>query len=251
MSDADTPAAMPSPPALERLLGEGRVALFLDFDGTLVELAPTPDSIEVAPDLATRLGALARRLGGACAIVSGRGLDDIAGHLGTALPVAGAGSHGSDIRNAAGQPVGPAPSPVPPEIAQAMREHAAREGLDYETKPHGAALHFRKNPAKGPAAIAFAHDLAARHGWAAQDGKAVVEVVAGHTGKGHAVRALMATEPFAGARPLFIGDDLTDENGFSAVAELGGAGVLVGDRTPSAAHFALPDVASVHRWLGL
>jgi trehalose 6-phosphate phosphatase len=84
-----------------------------------------------------------------------------------------------------------------------------------------------------------------------QGGKNVVELVSRGANKGAAVEALMATEPFAGARPVFIGDDLTDEAGFEACLALGGTAIIVGDRTPTAAAYRLPDVTTVHDWLGL
>jgi trehalose 6-phosphate phosphatase len=131
-----------------------------------------------------------------------------------------------------------------------MRDFASAEGLGFEMKPHGAALHYRENPAKGEAAHAFAAELATAHGWATQSGKCVVELVEGQSDKGSAVRAFMQAAPFAGARPFFFGDDLTDEQGFAACAAEGGAGVLVGERPDTVAGYALPDVASVHLWLG-
>lgn len=242
---------LPSPPLLEELFAQGPLALFLDFDGTLVELAPTPDAIVPRAGLAGALGELSEQFGGACAIVSGRALDDIAHHLGGTLPIAGAGSHGADVRDAGGAPLGAAPGALPPAIEFAMRSFAETEGLGFEVKPHGAALHYRENPAKAEAAHAFADQLAADHGWVTQSGKCVVELVEGRADKGSAVRTFMGAEPFAGARPIFIGDDLTDEKGFADCADMGGFGILVGERANTAAQHQLPNVASVHRWLGL
>jgi trehalose 6-phosphate phosphatase len=136
-------------------------------------------------------------------------------------------------------------------IEERLRSFAAQEGLDYEHKPHGGALHYRSAPDLGPKALAFASLLAAEHGWTVQSGKCVVELVAKGANKGSAVHALMQTAPFVGARPFFLGDDLTDEAGFGACAELGGAGVLVGSPRETAARYQLPDVASVHQWLEL
>lgn len=249
MPSATAPGA---PPPLVSLIEAGKVALFLDFDGTLVELAPGPDAIRPLPDLGARLAALAARLGGACAIVSGRAIGDIEKHIGP-LPIAAAGSHGSDIRAADGSALGSdaGPTGLPPEIEAQLRGYAAREDLDYEHKPHGGALHYRRNPEHGPRAHAFAQALAAEHGWAAQGGKFVVELVAKDANKGSAVAAFMARAPFAGARPLFLGDDLTDEAGFRACQEAGGAGIIVGERPETCADHALADVAAVHHWLEL
>ncbi|MEM6475837.1 MAG: trehalose-phosphatase [Pseudomonadota bacterium] len=247
---AEGQVSLPTPPSLESLLQEGPVALFLDFDGTLVELAPGPDQIEPIADLNAKLVQMAERLGGRCAIVSGRAIADIESHIGE-ISLAAAGSHGSDVRSADGRALGEAPTGLPAALEAELRSYASENAIDYEAKPHGGALHYRSNPQAGEAAQAFAQDLAARHGWSAQSGKCVVELVAGKADKGTAVRALMQEEPFAGARPIFIGDDLTDEKGFAACNEAGGAGILVGTREPTCAQYQLPNVASVHQWLGL
>lgn len=240
----------PAPPPLASLLASGRVALFLDFDGTLVELAPGPDAIAPLLDLCVRLDRLSARLGGACALVSGRAIADIERHTG-ALPVAAAGSHGSDIRLADGRSCGEPAQGLPEPIEAELRAFAEAQNLDYEQKPHGGALHYRRNPEYGPRAHAFAQGLAATHGWAVQSGKCVVELVAGHANKGSAVATLMELSPFADAMPIFIGDDLTDEAGFQTCQQLGGAGILVGDRQDSCADYAITDVAGVHQWLEL
>lgn len=237
-----------TPPSLASVLAEGRVALFLDFDGTLVELASGPDAITPRADLAARLEALAERLGGTCAIVSGRAIADIERHIGL-LRVAAAGSHGSDIRTASGEKLGEGAKALPQAIEQALREFAQTNALDYEHKPHGGALHYRSAPERGAEAHAFAEALAAEHGWAAQSGKCVVELVAPDANKGSAVATLMASEPFAGAQPLFLGDDLTDEAGFAACKRLGGKGILVGTARETQADYHLPDVTLVHNWL--
>jgi len=242
---------LPPPPTLDELTAAGPLALFLDFDGTLVEIASTPDSIAVPADLAARLAALSARFGGALALVSGRSIGDLERFLGAGLPIACAGSHGSEIRLADGSALGSAPVCVPETITAKMRDYAAAHELGLEEKPHGAALHYRSNPENGPAARDFAQSLAQEHGWIAQDGKSVVELVASQADKGQAVRALMETAPFAGKLPVFIGDDLTDEHGFAAGKELGGFGILVGKREPTEASHALSGVLHVHRWLGI
>ena len=187
---------------------------------------------------------------GALALVSGRAISDIEKHIG-AVPVAAAGWHGADIRLADGESVGNPPTALPEEMEAALRYFAAETGLEYERKPHGGALHYRSYPDQEDTAKAFAYQLAKENGWVVQHGKCVSELVAGHSNKGTAVEALMEKAPFAGTKPLFIGDDLTDEKGFAACEASGGGGILVGDRTPTAAHYRLPDVSSVHRWLGL
>nr|WP_298927056.1 trehalose-phosphatase [uncultured Erythrobacter sp.] len=226
------------------------MSLFLDFDGTLVELAPGPDDIRPRSGMADDLAALSQRLDGRAAIVSGRGLSDIEQHIGP-LPIAGAGSHGSDIRSADGNTLGEGAHGLPEAIERELRAFASDNSLDYEHKPHGGALHYRSKPQAGEAAHAFAEQLAHKHGWAAQSGKCVVEIVAKSANKGSAVATFLQVSPFAGSRPFFIGDDLTDEAGFAACAKAGGGGILVGDRTDTCAAYRLPDVSSVHEWLEL
>lgn len=239
-----------SPPPLATMLQSGPVALFLDFDGTLVELAPGPDAIQPAENLSARLARLSDRLEGRCALISGRAIVDIERHLGK-LPVAAAGSHGTDRRGSDGRALGPGPASLPSELEERLRAFAGREGLLYEDKPHGGAIHYRGKPECEEAARAFAQDLATESGWVVQHGKYVVELVADHSGKGGAVAAFMKEAPFAGARPFFLGDDLTDEAGFEMCKQLGGAGILVGERDETKAQYCLPDVAAVHSWLEL
>ncbi|MDJ0643206.1 MAG: trehalose-phosphatase [Erythrobacter sp.] len=246
----DSGIGLRPPPTFSSLLDGGPVALFLDFDGTLVELASGPDAIAPRADLAERLSGLGERLAGRCALVSGRSIADIETHIGS-IPIAAAGSHGLDIRAATGEPLGDPPEGLPPVIERELREFAAEHDIDYEAKPHGGALHYRSNLTRGADANRFAEMLALSHGWSAQRGKCVVELVAKEANKGSAVFTLMQTAAFAGARPFFVGDDLTDEAGFVASADLGGAGIVVGDREPTKARFRLPDVSSVHEWLDL
>ncbi|MEM7666727.1 MAG: trehalose-phosphatase [Pseudomonadota bacterium] len=246
----DSIHGLATPPPLELLLQGGPVSLFLDFDGTLVELAPTPDSIEPVEGLAAKLARLSERIEGRCALVSGRAVSDIESHIGK-VAIAAAGSHGADIRTASGVMLGDAPTGLPFAIERDLRAFADEHSLDYEAKPHGGALHYRSNPEREEAALAFADALAAENGWAAQSGKCVVELVAGTADKGSAVFAFMREKPFSGSRPIFIGDDLTDEKGFAACRDLGGYGFLVGERGETCAQCQLPDVASVHHWLGL
>ena len=128
---------------------------------------------------------------------------------------------------------------------------AARPGLEYEAKAFGGALHYRAAPELEDAAIAFAERQALLHGLWLKPGKCVVELVNRGADKGGAVRAFMEEEPFAGALPVFVGDDLTDEDGFRAVGELGGFGVIVGARAGTLARHSLESPAKVLEWLEL
>ena len=241
---------LPAPPALDALLKERRIALFLDFDGTLVEIAETPDGIEVPDDLVQRICALEERLGGALAVVSGRAIDDLESHTG-ALRVACAGSHGSDCRAAGGGNVGEPPADLSAEIRQEIADFAGSEGFRLEEKTHGAALHYRSDPSLEGRGLRFAERMADEHGVIVKRGKCVIEFVASEASKASAVQAFMAEPPFAGAIPVFIGDDVTDEDGMRAATEMGGFGVAVGERESENARYALASPAAVHHWLGL
>lgn len=244
-------AALAPPPSLDELTRQGPTALFLDFDGTLVAIAPGPDAIEVPRSLGGQLQALADRFDGRVAIVSGRSLVDLDRHIGPAA-IAMAGSHGAERRLADGAMLGDGPVRFPDAVGDAVRDYAVRhDGVEPEAKSFGAALHYRAAPDAREAVIAFAKDLAVRHDLVLKHGKSVVELTARDAGKGHAVQALMAHDVFAGALPVFIGDDITDEDGFRAAGGSGGFGILVGERSPSAARYALADPAAVHHWLGL
>lgn len=222
------------------------LALFLDFDGTLVEIAETPDGIYVADDLAHRLEGLSRRLGGRLALVTGRAIADIHGHLGRAT-IATVGSHGAEFDAAA-------------ETVESLSESAAAAitaladqwpRLLVETKPHGVAIHYRQEPGAASAVLTVMDDIAAKDGLAVRHGKMVVELGPPHANKGAAVERLMALPPYAGTTPIFVGDDVTDEDGFTAAIAAGGHGILVGDPRPTAAHYRLSGPEEVHRWLNL
>ena len=239
-----------APPPLASLMEQGRVALFLDFDGTLVGIAPEPGAIDVPPDLASKLYALEERLGGRLALITGRALDDLESHLGE-VSLCRAGSHGASRMRRDGSRLGEAPHGLPDEAVTALRDYAATEDLYYETKTHGGALHFRGKPDRAESTIAFARKVAAAHDLCVTSGKGVAELVRPGANKGGAVRAFMAEDPFAGATPIFVGDDVTDEDGMAAAIEFGGFGIAVGERHCEIARYALANVATVHQWLDL
>lgn len=237
---------LPSPPPLAELAARCRVALFLDFDGTLVEIADTPGGIHVPVGIPAQLAALHRRLDGRMAIVSGRAIADVRSHLGVPglLMV---GSHGAEIGEAAA---------ARSTLSDASRADIAAltagwPGLLVETKPLGIAIHYRQEPDAAPTVLKVMDGMAAREGLAARRGRMVVELGPKSADKGTALARLMAAAPFAGATPLFVGDDLTDEDGFAAARRAGGYGILVGDMRPTAARFRLPGPLQVHRWLTL
>jgi len=224
-------------------------ALFLDFDGTLVELAETPDSIRVSPDLGPLLERLRRRLDGRLAIVSGRSLADLERHI-PASGIAFSGSHGLELRLPEGTSL-PLSVPIGLDDVRARVDAfaAGDEGLLVEEKPAGIALHYRRAPDLESQVVSFMAALAEETGLLVQGGKMVAELRPAGPTKGDAIRALMAEPAFAGARPVVVGDDLTDEDAFDAAADLGGAGVLVGPPRPTSAAWRIDDVAGVARWL--
>jgi trehalose 6-phosphate phosphatase len=240
---------LPAPPPLASLLADGPVALFLDFDGTLVEIADGPDAVAVPHLLASGLERLAMRLGGALALVTGRSIDNLHNFLGP-LALHLAGSHGADVRSPCGTQLREG-APLPTVVADALGCFAAASGLLYERKAHGGALHYRVRPDLEEEAYRFATGLAEAHGLATKAGKCVVELVWPGADKGGAVDLLSLRPPFAGAAPVFIGDDVTDEDGFAACTRHGGFGIAVGERFSAAARYSLATVKDVHAWLEL
>lgn len=234
------------PPALCRL---APAALFLDFDGTLVELAEAPDAIAVPGGLTPLLDRLFERLDGRLAIVSGRAVHDLRRHLG-GLAVVLSGSHGAELHYPDGRSIPVSAAPGLAEARESIRRFAAGgDGLLVEDKPVGVALHYRLAPERAEEVDIFIEALAERHGLALMRGKMVAELRPGGSDKGSALRRLMGEPPFAGARPVFVGDDLTDEDAFRAAVSLGGEGVLVGPARPSAARWRLDGVVAVTEWL--
>ena len=236
--------ALLAPPPAELLDG---ASLFLDFDGTLVEIAERPDAVAVDARLNRLVRGLAARLDGRIAIVSGRGAAEIDALFGGAGFAIG-GSHGAELRHGR-EVIGPGrPAALDDALARMRAFAAGTPGVIVEAKPLGAGLHFRGAPHAEEVCRAFAGELADATGLTLQQGKMVFELRAPGD-KGAAIAALMALPPFAGSRPTFLGDDLTDEPGFAAAARLGGAGVLVGPARNTAARYRLPDVPAVLGWL--
>lgn len=247
------PDNFPALPAAPDLTAVAEISLFLDFDGTLVDIAERHDAVVVEPSLGRLIAALADRLGGRVAVVSGRSADDILSYLGIegTAPFAIAGSHGLELRWSDGRSEAPArPGGLDEAIAAFEALAETHPGVVVEEKPFGTALHYRQAPDAGPACDALAEEVSARTGFAIQHGKMVVELRALGADKGDAVHRFMAEPPMAGTQPVFIGDDLTDEAGFRAAEEMGGWGVLVGGPRATTARYRLAGVHEVHKWLG-
>lgn len=227
-------------------------ALFLDFDGTLVPIAPRPQDVCVPAWVLPSLRDLSTRLEGALAIVSGRPLaqlDDFLAPL--RLPCAGA--HGAEWRGASGRVRRQLDDPPPTVVHAARVLVAVHSGLILETKPSGFSLHYRARPELESecrdtlfAALAALPDASVVWQWL--HGHCVFELKQRSVSKGLAVRALLAQAPFAGRQPVFVGDDLTDEDGIAAVQAAGGFGVRVGGGA-SQARYRLTNTDAVGAWL--
>jgi trehalose 6-phosphate phosphatase len=223
-------------------------SLFLDFDGTLVELAEHPEAVQVASRTVTLLDRLGDMLEGRLALISGRPVAQLRQWL--AAPVTIVGSHGIEYDWRDGRAAAVTTPAALEDVRKAMEAWAAQQpGIVVEDKPLGIALHFRQRPGAEQACVALARDLAKRHGLQVQPGKMMIEVRVGGGDKGTALRTLMREPEMAGTRPVFMGDDHTDEPGFAAAAELGGAGVLVGPARATAASYRLDGVGSALEWL--
>ncbi len=227
-------------------------AYFLDVDGTLIDLAETPDAVHVDAALLGVLARLQRASGGALALASGRALAFLDGRLGALrLPIAG--QHGLERRDASGRVHAHATPPAAKAaIKQALAPVLARHpGLLLEDKGLTLALHYRR----APRLASYAHRLmaglasAAGAGLELQRGKRVAEIKPAGVDKGTAIAEYLTEPPFRGRRPVFIGDDLNDEHGFAEVNKRDGVSVKVG-KGSSCARYRLRDVAAVRRWLG-
>lgn len=229
-------------------LSARRSALFLDFDGTLAELASRPDAVQVPNDLPPLLDALHHRLDGALAIVTGRARDDLQRWL-PARRWPGAFEHGA-VRIAGDGQLRLADAPDLQALTRLVQDFVARHhGLVLERKQTSLSLHYRLNPALGPACEALlTQALGGRDDLQLMHGKAVVEVKSAQVGKGRAIAAFMAETPFAGRRPCFAGDDVTDEDGFATVQSLDGDTIKVGDG-PTRAQHRCANPQALRAWL--
>lgn len=228
-------------PALPRV---DRAAFLLDFDGTLVDIAPAPELVQVPPGLADTLLRLRGLCGDALAVVTGRQIEQVDAFL-PGVPFAIAGEHGIAMRYAPGEAIQRPVLPVLPVdwLLQGEMLAAAHEGVRVERKAVGFVLHYRANPAAGPTLRQAAEAIVAgsQGRFHVQSAKMAWEIRPSGLDKGSAVRALMRHAPFAGRLPVFIGDDVTDEDGIRAAIGLGGTGYRIPD------DFDEPE--SVRRWL--
>lgn len=247
---------MPPPPGMRMArsrcppTADSEWAFFLDVDGTLIEIAASPSAVQVDDALLGLVVRLHHACGGALALISGRSLADLERLLGSVrIPLAG--QHGLERRNAQGRLFSHTTSPAAKRsLRQRLDALVARHpGLLLEDKGLTLALHYRQ----APQLAAWLHRelaswLAIADGLQLQKGKRVLEIKPAGVDKGSAIAEFMAEPPFRGRRPVFIGDDITDEHGFERVNLLDGLTVKVGAGR-SAARYRLASAAAVRAWL--
>ncbi len=223
-----------------------KAALLLDFDGVLADIAETPDQVQVPDDLPGLLDALVERTGGATAVISGRALavlqDILPDFKGTLM-----GCHGAEVAGA-GEVRGYAPPDarhVAAVIGMVQGYGLTDPAYAVEAKPTGVVLHFRRKPELRGSAYRFLeaaiHDLP---GFEIHYAKMALEIRPAGVSKGSAVERLMQDAPFAGRRPLYAGDDTSDEEAFALVNAANGLSVKVGEGD-TCAHFRTPDPATL------
>ncbi|MDQ1193998.1 trehalose 6-phosphate phosphatase [Brevundimonas vesicularis] len=235
---------LPTPP----VVADG-IALFLDMDGVLAPMAPTPDAVVPTARRTAALKAVEARLAGRVAIVSGRTLAEIDRISDHAL-VSGSGVHGLERRLKDGSIERKVADAGVAQALGAFEAFAAdRPGVIVEDKGVSVGLHYRQAPDEARAAKDIAAELQSETGLTLQPGHMVLELKTPGADKGTAVTAFMQEAPFKGAVPVMLGDDLTDEYGFEAASALGGYGVLVGPERETAARYRLDDVDAVLTWL--
>lgn len=236
---------LPPPP----LLSPQRASLFLDLDGVLAPIEPAPEATAPDPERTRLLKRLRKVFEGRLAVLSGRTIAEV-DRICEGAAVAVAGVHGLERRRADGSIVCREVHVALAGVASPLEAFAAaRPGVRIEHKRGALALHYRQAPDAAGAAEALARELAESHGLALQPGKMVFELKTPGSDKGSALADFQAEAPFAGHRPIMLGDDLTDEHAFRAAIRGGGFGVLVGPDRGTAALYRLGDVGAVFTWL--
>ncbi|HSD74362.1 MAG TPA: trehalose-phosphatase [Steroidobacteraceae bacterium] len=234
------------------LIRTGAWALFLDVDGTLLEIAKRPDAVRVSERLRHALIYASERECGALALISGRSLADL-DRLFEPQTFPAAGVHGMERRDARGHVTRLAVEPRDLDDARARLGplKTASPGILIEDKGCALAVHYRQAMHLESEIAATVHSVASplQPRFHVQPGKCVLEIKPAGCSKGSAIEAFMNEPPFAGRLPVFAGDDDTDEAGFAVVNALGGVSVHVGYSRPTAAHWRLADVNAVIRWL--
>lgn len=224
-------------------------AVLLDVDGTLLDIAPKPDEVRVPPDLLRVLQKLCSMTGGALALVSGRPIADL-DRIFAPLRLCCIGGHGAELRLSNQETVRLAPNLDPVLRHQLAALGEGRPGIVVEDKGYSIALHYRLAPEQEPELRRSTEEICSAYltGCEILRGKAVIEIKSTAHNKGLAVRALMKRQPFSARRPIFIGDDVTDEPALAIMPEFEGLGFSVGREIEGVAGiFAGPK--DVRNWL--
>jgi trehalose 6-phosphate phosphatase len=231
---------------------QSNLALFLDVDGTLLELAATPDRVRVPSALRNTLQLACERQQGALALLSGRPLTEL-DELFAPLILAASGKHGLEVRLTSGEVIRPKLDDSALDRARhwlGMMQKESR-GLALEDKGGALAMHYRLAPGLERDVMAAMQELVAELGdeFVLRQGKCVLEIMPRGFSERSAIELLMRQREFAGRTPVFVGDDPTDEVGFEAVNELGGHSIRVGDLRETAARYRFSSVSTVIAWL--
>ncbi len=226
-------------------------ALFLDVDGTLLDIREHPGDVEADDELVRVLIEARERLSGALALITGRAIDDV-DRIFAPETFATAGAHGAELRATAEGEAATDVDRLPDDAMNRLKEFAARDpGLLLEEKHGGASLHFRRAPELESDCREFVTDLLDSLGdnYRLIAGKMVFELAPASHHKGAAIESFLENAPFTDRTPIFAGDDVTDEDGFRTVNARGGISILVGDTRPSEATYYLQDTSAVRDWL--
>ena len=242
-------ADVPRPALRSSLAGH---ALYLDIDGTILDLAPSPEAVEVPVWMVPLLQRLSRKLDGAVAFVSGRPIAAI-DLLFRPLNFPAVGVHGGEVRTPNGEIL--VDDQLTAELQAAvplLHEAIGRiRGVQLENKRSVIALHYRNVPERGREVLKVAELIVGSLGsqFSVLMGKCVVEIRPRHLTKGSAMRRLMERAPFRDRVPIFAGDDTTDEDAFEVVNGLGGISLRIGEEAPTAAKYRLATPDQLRGWL--
>jgi trehalose 6-phosphate phosphatase len=227
-------------------------AIFLDIDGTLLDIAPTPLEVRVSDALRDSLASLHSKFGGAIAFVSGRPIGEM-DRLFHPLRLAAVGGHGAEIRFA---PDSETRRSKIATLDDDLRAEFARighigDGVIVEDKGYSLAIHYRLAPQLGGEIMKGVTTICKNERCDSLEilpGKLVIEIKPGGYDKGTGLREMMSVPPFTGRRPIFIGDDITDNAAFAVLPDFGGTGFSVSGIVPGAI-FNFDGPQDVRRWL--
>ena len=232
-------------------LNSSAITLFLDVDGTLLEIRDNPADVIADNELIVLLRACSEKLGGALSLISGRSIAEVDRIFAPAIfPVAGA--HGAEHRFGIGTVSFADARAMPDDVLSTLERFVVdNDGLLLERKRGGVSLHYRGAPGLARECQRLVAELMPVLGDAFRviAGKMVLEIAPAGQNKGVAIQRFLERKPFAGRLPVFVGDDVTDEDGFREVIKRGGTAIRVGDIESSVAQYRLPNVAAVRPWL--